>query len=162
MRKKRVYQPYLPPEKKFFKNQWAKLTTKERIFEKVKINEKTGCWEWVASKDRGGYGKFYFRGNANFIAHRAAYIIYKEEIPDGLLVCHTCDVRHCINPEHLFLGTSYDNNQDAINKKRRTYTIHPSRTSYLYGCRCNDCRKIQSEYYRNNRLDRIARKAAIA
>ncbi|HBR21586.1 MAG TPA: hypothetical protein DD713_03315 [Nitrospiraceae bacterium] len=50
--------------------------------------------------------------------HRFMYELCIGPIPEGMLVCHTCDIERCGNPEHLFLGTHKDNTQDAINKGR--------------------------------------------
>ena len=78
----------------------------------------TGCWLWATQADPYGYGNFSF-GNKNRLAHRASYMIYKGEIPDGLFVCHSCDMPACVNPEHLFLGTNLDNMLDRDSKQRQ-------------------------------------------
>lgn len=124
------------------------MTLKERLESKVSINANTDCWEWTSKMDRGGYGQFSFRGKSSFIAHRASYIIYSGEIPNGLLVCHKCDNRKCVNPEHLFLGTPADNVHDAQKKGKLPIAIHPSRYHYKMGCRCEDCKNIQNAYNR--------------
>jgi hypothetical protein len=79
-----------------------------------------GCWLWHGAIDRwarGGYGRFGYMGR-NDKAHRVAWILYKGPIPDGLHVLHTCDVRSCVNPNHLWLGTNDDNILDKAKKHR--------------------------------------------
>jgi hypothetical protein len=73
------------------------------------------CWLWTGHINQYGYGRF---GRKHFAAHRVAYEVYIGPIPDGLCVLHTCDVRHCVNPAHLWLGTKGDNNRDCVRKGR--------------------------------------------
>lgn len=89
-------------------------------------NSESDCIEWTGCINNKGYGEVRI-GNKKFFAHRAAWIFHFGEIPDnpsyhGLCVCHKCDNRKCVNPEHLFLGTNNDNIQDMRAKGRRVYS----------------------------------------
>lgn len=89
----------------------------ERFLEKTDMEPMTGCWLWNSSDRFGGYGGFWRDGKVR-AAHREAWILFKGEIPANLNVLHRCDVRCCVNPYHLFLGTSSDNMKDMVRKGR--------------------------------------------
>lgn len=75
----------------------------------------SSCLLWVPNGDR--YGSFWM-GGESIGAHRASFILFNGAIPDGMMVCHSCDVGVCVNPDHLFLGTQMDNRQDCASKGR--------------------------------------------
>lgn len=81
------------------------------------VNKTDSCWLWLGGLDRKGYGRFRFDGTHKR-AHRIIWASTHGKIPDGLMVCHSCDVRHCVNPAHLFLGTAKHNAEDRDAKGR--------------------------------------------
>jgi HNH endonuclease len=81
------------------------------------IIDSKGCWIWQGAKTEGGYGHLYVDGYTQ-LAHRVMWTVVVGSIPDGMLICHTCDNPPCINPEHLFMGTVSANSRDMVQKGR--------------------------------------------
>jgi len=77
-----------------------------------------GCWIWTGALSTEGYGRVYWEKTRYNIAHRVAYQIAFDDIPEKMLVLHKCDNTLCVNPSHLFLGTHQDNMNDMKAKGR--------------------------------------------
>lgn len=91
------------------------MTLQERFWQKVRKTD--NCWLWEGATLPNGYGQFNDEDKLSY-AHRVSYRLTYGLIPEGKLVCHRCDVRNCVNPAHLFLGSHSDNMQDAVAKGR--------------------------------------------
>lgn len=88
----------------------------KRLYERVKIVN--GCWVFTGSTGNSGYGKLRVGRHQDYSVHRMSFTLLNGSIPIGKCVLHTCDVRRCINPDHLFIGTKRDNTLDMIAKGR--------------------------------------------
>ena len=94
------------------------MKTPQDRFDEKWVEDANGCWIWIGSIHPHGYGLFSPWTGKVMHAHRAAWFLFNGEIEDGVLCCHHCDVRNCVNPEHLFLGSAKDNANDMREKGR--------------------------------------------
>lgn len=79
----------------------------------------SGCWIWInATLSKNGYGQLTYQ-KEHLLSHRAAWIAFVGDIPEGQFVLHKCDIKTCVNPDHLFLGTQRENVDDMFAKNRQ-------------------------------------------
>lgn len=98
----------------------------EHVFHSRYRHAESGCWLWSGPLQRTGYARVWFRGRL-IMAHRLSWELINGPIPVGQFVLHRCDVRHCVNPAHLFLGSSRDNTQDMLRKDRGGCVLNTKR-----------------------------------
>lgn len=80
-----------------------------------------GCWVWLGQINKEGYGVYYRHEGMPNRRQRVHRLIYEQAngpIPPGLCVLHTCDNPSCVNPDHLYVGTRWDNAQDMLERSR--------------------------------------------
>jgi hypothetical protein len=120
-------------------------TVQQRIEAKTVQIPEAGCWIFTGALDTSGYGLIGLGGSGNIgKAHRESYKIYCGEIPDGMQICHRCDVRCCVNPHHLFVGTLQDNMDDRGSKGR--HVAMPGMTHGMHKLTDAEVISIRREY----------------
>jgi hypothetical protein len=95
---------------------WHIRSAKRRIEIMSMPEPNSGCWLWLHTLDRHGYGKVGSR-NKVVAAHRLSFEVYVSD-PGNMQINHHCDVSSCVNPEHLYAGTQQENIDDCIRRGR--------------------------------------------
>lgn len=106
------------------------MSVKEKFEAKYTPEPNSGCWLWIGAIAASGYGTLSIGGRPAY-AHRLSWQLYRGPIPSGYAICHKCDIRTCVNPDHLFPGTLTDNNRDMCRKGRHWSVVN--RSSSLKG-----------------------------
>lgn len=132
-----------------------------RFWIKVKPVE-SGCWEWQAGRDEDGYGQFGPTHGHCLRAPKFAYQQFVGDVPDGLIVMHTCDNPPCVRPDHLRLGTYAENTADMFRKGRHPGNGYREKTHCKNGHplsgenlefqgaghrKCRTCRRLTQNRY---------------
>ncbi len=86
----------------------------------LKVDKSKGCWLWTPPSSAHGYGQLKINGRP-VAAHRISWVIHNGQIPLEAYVLHRCDVRNCVNPDHLFIGSHEENMRDMIKKGRHSH-----------------------------------------
>lgn len=108
----------------------------QRFMQKVEMIPMAGCWLWTGSLNGRGYGQLFSqRGAPPHKAHRLSYELFRGPIPQGALVMHSCDVRCCVNPDHLDAGTQKKNLRDAAARGRLNQRSRANLRPGARGCR---------------------------
>lgn len=89
-----------------------------KVVQRINIIESTGCWEWRLKVRPNGYARVTYLGKSMY-AHRLSFEAFNGYIDPKKDICHSCDNRKCVNPNHLFQGARKDNMQDAVSKNRQ-------------------------------------------
>lgn len=101
-----------------------------RFWRYVAAGNADECWEWKGTTSNG-YGRILKggRGSGAIAAHRVSWELHRGPVASGLVVCHRCDNRRCVNPDHLFVGTQSENILDCVAKGRHPRTARPECTA---------------------------------
>lgn len=120
----------------------------------AKVNKSDGCWLWTASSFRDGYGQIFATVDGkrrNLRAHIIAYTLAYGDVPEGMFVCHHCDNPPCVRPDHLFLATNKENQEDMARKGRGRYGERNGRSKL----RAADVAAIRLDYA-NGQINKAA------
>jgi hypothetical protein len=123
-------------------------TVADRFNDKWVPEPFSGCWIWIGAARRG-----YAAMHPNLSAARVSWVIHRGQVPRKLQILHRCDTPLCVNPDHLFLGTPFDNKRDCLSKGRHSFGEHRplaklTKTDVEKILRCNESSKQLATRFR--------------
>lgn len=127
-------------------------TPEDYLLQRITKLGEDECWEWTKGRDRDGYGQSqgskWSKALGTSRAHQMAYKTWVGEVSEGFVVCHKCDNPPCCNPNHLFLGTVADNNNDCISKGRNPPRMKPHKyeKEILEAWGVKSCKEVAKEF----------------
>lgn len=89
------------------------------------VDKQEECWIWIGAKGAKGYGMLCFKDNKTAIASRVSYELFKGPVENDKVICHTCDIPSCVNPDHLWAGSHIENMIDMTQKGRQHSKLNP-------------------------------------
>lgn len=95
-----------------------------------KVDKTDSCWIWTGTIDPDGYGRFALTHRKSVGAHRLSWEISNGRIPKGLGALHNCDVRNCVRPDHIYVGTQQDNSNDMVKRGRAATGLRNARYTH--------------------------------
>lgn len=126
-----------------------------RLASRTILDVQTGCVLWCGGTSGSGYGTISVHGRP-VATHRLAYLIAHGSIPRGAMILHSCDVRRCVNPDHLRAGDYVANVADAVARKRHS---EARKTECIHGHPFDEANTYRLN---RNRYCRACNKAAVA
>lgn len=123
----------------------------DRFMDKVSPEPNSGCWLWTGGVASHGYGMFWIDNKVD-TAPRQAYRLFCGEIVDNLHIMHKCDVRLCVNPDHLSLGTNAQNTYDKQKKGRAAKKLTPDEVLRMRSMSTLSKRKLAKEFDVDRRM----------
>lgn len=142
-----------------------KRDLRDRFLEKFVCGGVDDCWEWKAFIHPSGYGMINSgvdRGRKMLLAHRVSWEVFNGDIPLGMLVCHKCDNRICVNPSHLFLGTFQENIDDRDKKNRGRIPDNSGENHGMSKLKTSDVLFIRSVTHSRKAAREISKKLGVS
>ena len=111
---------------------WNTKTLKEKILDNISIVSETGCWIWTGNLANGGYATINHNKQRLMVHREVRGIFLGDKIDKGHWACHTCDLRCCVNPHHIYHGSAQTNTIDALSRGRRKTALTFDQVKMVY------------------------------
>lgn len=111
---------------------WKTKSLQQKILDNISVVSESGCWIWTGSLANEGYATITHNKRRIMVHREIRHIFAGEQIRQGQWACHTCDVRCCVNPEHIYYGSPRDNAIDTLSRGGRDNTLSLGQVREIY------------------------------